>query len=52
MSLEVIRTRRNFSFENIIASEFVLIPLYQQMIVHGLIVITGTLVIEGTLVLI
>ena len=40
----------NFSYELIATGVTVTIPLYQQMIVHELLVIEGTLVVDGTLV--
>lgn len=42
----------NFSYEIIIASATVTIPIYQQMIVHGNIQIDGVLVADGPLVVI
>ena len=42
----------NFSYEEITLTTTVIIPLYQQMIVHDLIIIDGLLDAKGTLVLI
>ena len=42
----------NFSFNNIITTESVTIPEYQQMIVYGDLVNDGELIINGELVLI
>jgi len=41
----------NFSYEEIISTKEVTIPLYQQMAVFSGIIVDGTLNVDGTLVL-
>lgn len=41
----------NFSYEEVISTKEVTIPLYQQMVVFDGIIVDGTLNVDGTLVL-
>jgi hypothetical protein len=42
----------NFSYENVISTKTLLIPVNQQMIVSGVLTVDGTITLNGAIVLI